>query len=514
MKIFAAGIATESNMFCPVPTGLDDFDVQRGRDTAAGQIDHPSLDLTTIWGRLAHERGDEFVFSLNAWAQPAGITMRFAYEALRDEILDDLRRAMPVDVVLLSLHGAMVAQGYEDCEQDMICRVRNVVGADAVIGVEFDLHCNLSDAKLALADIVITYKEYPHIDINDRAREVFELAVATKLEFIRPVKALFDCRMIGLYPTTREPLRTLVDDMMQAERRARVLSISFGHGFQFADMPHLGSKVLVLTDGDLQLAREVAGEFGLRACKIRREIGFDSFSLPMEVALSRALLSERVPVVVADQSDNAGGGAPGDSTFALKWLLERRARDVAVAIVYDPEVVGIAKKAGIGAELPVRLGGKMGPASGDPLDLQVSVISIREEYLHSFPQQSGSPLLMTLGDVAAVSCQGIDVIVSSKRCQCYSPSIFSDLGIDPKQQRVLIVKSAQHFYGAFAAIAGEVIYMTAPGAVPPDPREIPYTRVDVTRLYPWAEDPLGLDCELTNDLKHQPATKSPASRER
>src|SRR5260370_20396068 len=244
---------------------------------------------------------------------------------------------MPVDVVLWMLHGAMVAQGYDDCEEERISRVRDIVGPTTVIGVELDLHCHLSRLMIAPADIVITYKEYPHIDMNDRARELFDLAVATKLGSIRPTMALFDCRMIGLYPTTSQPLRGFVDAMTEAERRKGMLSISFGHGFQFADVQHVGAKMLVVTDDDQGLAERVAREFGLRVHALRGQIGFDSLALPMEEALSKALASKKTPVVVADQSDNAGGGGPGDATFALRWLVGPQTEAVAMAICYDHE---------------------------------------------------------------------------------------------------------------------------------------------------------------------------------
>lgn len=490
MRIFAGGIATETNTFSPVPTGLTDFLVQRGSEVLRGPVSHPTLDLSASWGRQAQARGDEFTFSLMAWAQPGGLTVRSAYESLRAELLADLKSALPVDVVLLNLHGAMVADGYDDCEEDLIRRVRELVGTQAVIGVELDLHCHLSESKIASANIVITYKEYPHVDINDRGREVFDLCVATRLGRLRPTMALFDCHMIGLYPTTREPMRALVDSMTAAERREQVLSVSFGHGFQFADVPHMGAKVLVITDGDSELARETATEIGTNIYRQRREIGVDSIALPLERALSTALDSKRTPVVVADQSDNTGGGAPGDATFALRWLLEKGARDVALAIFYDPEVVRIAKKAGVGATLPIRLGGKLGPFSGDPVDLTATVLAVRENYRHAMQQESGEPWWFPAGDTVALRTRGIDVVVSSERCQCFSPEVFSDLGIDPKSKRILIPKSVQHFYAGFAPIAGQIIYMAAPGAVAPDPRLIQYKRVDTARLYPWAEDPL------------------------
>jgi microcystin degradation protein MlrC len=302
--------------------------------------------------------------------------------------------------------------------------------------------------------------------------------------------ALFDCRMIGLYPTTRQPLRAFVESMKEAEGREGVLSMSFGHGFQFADLAHAGSKMLVVTDNDQPLADRLASDFGLRVHGVRREIGFESVSLPMETALSKALANPVTPVIVADQSDNVGAGAPGDATFVLRWLLDHQVEDVAMGIFHDPEVVKIAKKAGEGSTLPVRLGGKMGRSSGEPVDMEVAVLSILDNYMHAFPQQSGEPWLFPVGDVVALRCGSIDIVVGSQRCQCLSPSIFSDLGIDPQSKRLLIPKSTQHFYGAFAPIAGDVIYMAAPGAVCPDPRQISYHRLDTTGLYPWIEDPL------------------------
>jgi microcystin degradation protein MlrC len=268
------------------------------------------------------------------------------------------------------------------------------------------------------------------------------------------------------------------------------LSISFGHGFQFADLPQVGAKVLVVTNNDRPLAKRLAREWGLRVYGLRRDIGFESISLPMEAALSKALASPARPVVVADQSDNPGGGAPGDSTFVLRWLLEHAAEEVAMAFLFDREVVHAAKRAGVGSTLPVRLGGKSGPLSGGPIELEVTVLSWRDRYRHAMPQASGQDWFFPAGDVVAVRARGIDLVISSERCQCFAPSIFSDLGIDPMRKHVLIPKSYQHFLSGFAPIASELIYMAALGAVPPDPRQITYHRLDTGRRYPWTADPL------------------------
>jgi microcystin degradation protein MlrC len=489
MRIFAGGIATETNTFSPIPTELSDYSVRRSTDENAT----PQLfDLDGTWGRLARAGGHEYIFSLMAFAMPAGKTRDQAYEALRDELLRDLRAATPVDVVLLMLHGAMVAEGYDDCEEDMVQRVRQIVGPDAVIGVELDLHCHVREALLDAADIVVIYKEYPHVDINALAERLFDLAVAAKEGRIRPEMALFDCQMVGLYPTSGHPMRGFVDSMIKAEGRPGILSMSFAHGFQFADVPHMGAKMLVVADGDAGLARETAREFGLRVYAMRREIAVDRQALGLDSALSRAVASARKPAVVADQSDNTGGGAPGDSTFALRWLLDRHVENCALAILHDPAAVKAAKATGRGTVVTVSLGGKSGAVSGTPVAVEAKVISLRDDYMLAFPQEGGGSADFPVGDVAGLRVNGIDIVVGSERCQTYSPAIFEDLGIDPRRKAILVVKSTQHFYGAFKPIAGEVIYMSAPGAVPPDPRQIRYTRVDTSRLYPWNEDPMAV----------------------
>jgi len=262
MRIFAGGVATETNSFSPVPTSYEDFLVHRGSDDPNKRSQAPSFDLPTLWGTRAAAGGHDFRFSVMAFAQPAGKTVRGAYEHLRDELLDDLRVAMPVDVVLLMLHGAMIAEGYDDCERDIIERVRAIVGTTAIIGVEFDLHCTLDEASIRSADIVVIYKHYPHHDINERAAELFELALAAARHEVVPRMALFDCRMVGLFPTSHSPLKEFVEAMQTAERRAGVLSVSLAHGFPFADLPNPGAKMLVVADGDSDLAAAVAAEFG------------------------------------------------------------------------------------------------------------------------------------------------------------------------------------------------------------------------------------------------------------
>ena len=496
MKIYAACICTESNTFSPLPTGYDDFNIARASDIASGKRDINTLDPFSVWQKKTEAQGHEWVFGLYALAQPTGKTVRHAYESMREELLEHLRTQNDIDVVLLLLHGAMVADGYDDCEGDVLEQVRAVVGPQTIVAVELDLHCHLTEAMRRHADIMIAFKEYPHVDINARAEEVFDLAIAASEQNIQPRMAYFDLQMMGMYPTTTPVMRQIIDDMCRAEQQPGVLSVSFGHGFPFGDVPEAGGKVLVVTDNDETLAQQVAEDIGMKIYRQRAKIGFKPETMENAFALALKQIQQgdgQGPVVIADQADNAGGGAPADATYALRWMLDNNITNAGIAIMCDPEVVKFASIAGVGGKLPVRLGGKLCPQSGDPLDLTVEVLAIQKDYQHRFPQQDGKPWLWPAGDIVALRTEGIDIIVSSIRCQCFSPCIFADLGIDVRDKDLLVIKSVQHFYAGFEPVARDIIYMAADGAVPTIMQKVHYQTLDISNMYPWVEDPYGVE---------------------
>jgi microcystin degradation protein MlrC len=497
MKVYLAGIVTETNTFSPIPTGAAEWETVR--DVAAFG-DGSALDA---FRNEAEARGDELVFGLYTFAMPAGITVRRTYEELREELLAKLEAAMPVDAVLLPLHGAMVADGYDDAEGDVIARVRALVGPDVVIGVHIDLHCHLTQSMLDGSDVVVIYKEYPHTDMADRAHDLYRIVADAVAGKVRPVQAMFDCRMMGIYPTNPQPMRGFVDAMAAAQGLGGVLSLSLGHGFPWGDVPDSGARMLAVVDAlavddGMAFARATAAAWGRRFHDLRREVGVRP--LPLDAALDRALavLAEgRSPVVIADQADNAGGGAPSDSTFVLRRLIERRIEGAALAMMWDPIAHHLARSAGPGARMALRLGGKMGPTSGDPLDLDVTVVALVDDLVVKWPQTEGA-IDSPGGNVAHLCVHGlvggdevpggVDVIVTTRRGQVLGLEPFTAFGITPASHRILVVKSIQHFYAAFAPIAAEVVYMAAPGAVAPIMEQIPLVRADL-RKYPWVEEP-------------------------
>lgn len=483
MKLFMAALLTETNTFAPLPTGRDAFLGNRFSRNA-GSLDAPAWGNIPLiaWRRLAAEAGIGVVESITANAQPAGTTTRGAYEELREMILDDLRAAGPVEIVLLNLHGAMVAEGYDDCESDLIARVREIVGPGVVIGVELDLHCHLDDTLRENADLIVIYKEYPHVDMAERAEDLFRLAIRTARQEIRPVMAWQALPMINMWHTPVAPMKGFVSDMLAAEARGEILSLSFAHGFPWGDVPHVGAKMLAIADGDAGHAARTAQAWGERIWAMR-EVTRKRFDTP-DQAIDAALAAPAGTTVVAETSDNAGGGAPSDCTAMLARMLARGVRDAAIGMFWDPIAVSFLREAGAGAVMPLRLGGKCGLMSGDPLDLTVRVHAVTERHV-----QSGlSGGLSEMGPSAWIEAEGIHIIVASERQQVFHPDAFTALGCRLDDKRLVVVKSSQHFYAGFAPIAREVRYCAAEAGILRDFAAIPYRRF-TGRYWPKVENP-------------------------
>lgn len=481
MKTFIACLGTETNTFSPMPTGLRTFEetmLFRG-DATRHAASTFSLPLH-VWRRRTEERQGQVFESLAAFAQPAGPTIRSVYEGFRDEILADLEKALPVDVVLLSLHGAMTAHGYEDCEGDLLARIRDLVGPGVTVGAELDLHCSLTDQMLRSADALVLFKEYPHVDVGERADELFDICRRAHEGEVRPVMAVHDCRMIGMWRTPVEPMTGFVAEMRAAEQDG-VLSVSFAHGFPWQDVPATSARMLVIADGDADLAAATARRFGQRIWSLREQTA--QAPLTVDEALD-AVDAGPAPVVVADVADNAGGGAPSDSTFILRAALDRGMHGILSGYYWDPLAIRFCHEAGEGATLDLRIGGKCGVSSGPPVDLRATVRRIVDGAAQSFGSAT-----MPMGTAVWLSSQsGIDLVLTSKRTQVFHPDGFEQLGILPAGYRGIVVKSIQHFYAGFAPLAGRVVYAAADGAIPPDFAAIPYTRF-TDAYWPKVADP-------------------------
>ena len=470
MRMFAASIGTETNTFSPIPTALESF--HETFYAPPGQHpDDAKLCTAPLWvaRRRAKAEGWTLVEGSCSFAEPAGLVSREAYETLRDEVLAQLKAAMPIDGVVLGLHGAMVADGYDDCEGDLIDNVRAIVGPEVPIGVELDPHCHMTQWRVRNATLIICFKEYPHTDFVARGEEVVELTLRAMRGEIRPVMSLFDCRMIGTFPTTIEPMRGFVDKISALEGKDGVLSISIAHCFPYSDVPELGSRILVVTDDRKSAGDTLARTLGDAFFAMRGKTQPDHHTPDEAIDIA---LKETGTVVVADPSDNPGGGAPGDSTVILRRLIERGVRNAALAPIWDPIAVRMCFMAGVGGRLALRFGGKTAPTSGQPIDALVTVTRLTREATQTFVDAR-----MPLGDCAAIDVDGIAVVLISKRTQALGSDLLTGMGVEIKGKKMVIVKSTNHFHAAFSPFASRVLYCDSGGPIPRDLRKLPYTRV-------------------------------------
>ena len=485
MKVFIAQLVTETNTFCTFPTGRGGYE-QYGifHGDASARDPAGAGALLRMMRDMMEKDGHEVVESLCAFAQPAGRTVREVYEQLRDEIVADLRAALPVDAIQLMLHGAMVAEDCDDCEGDLLARLREVVGPDVPIGVELDLHCHFTELMRTSADLIVCFKEYPHVDGEARALELYKLLTDTVAGRIRPVTAVVDCRMVGLWHTTREPMRGFVARMQSFEGRDGVLSVSLGHGFPWGDVADGGAKLWVIADGDEAKARSLAGQLADEFWAMREQTGTPH--LGIDEALARVGGATGRPVVIGDVADNPGGGAPGDSTFILRRILERGIGNVAIGAFWDLGAIQICSDAGVGALIDLRVGGKCNPSSGDPVDARVTVRAVKDEH-----GQSALGGRQSLGRCVWVeAANGVHLLLASLRSQVFGTDAFTGIGITLEDKRAIVVKSTQHFHAQFAPLASEVLYVSTPGALTLDFAAIDY-RVRSPDYWPRVANPFG-----------------------
>ena len=492
MRIFTASLATETNTFSPVPTDLASF---KGA-FYAGPGQHPATPTLcsspmVVLRRCATAEGLTLIEGTAAWAEPGGLIQRQTYEHLRDEILAQLGAALPVDGVILGLHGAMVAQGYDDCEGDFLERLRALVGPHTLIACEMDPHSHLTPRRVAACNIIACFLEFPHTDFYERGEHVVQLALAALRKHINPVISSFDCRMIAVLPTSREPMRGFVDRLKALEGQDGVLSISVVHGFMAADVPEMGTRILVITDNDKAKGDAVAQQLGRELFALRRQTLMEIMDVDagLDAAVAANAATPTRPAVIADVWDNPGGGVAGDGTVILREILQRGIKSVGVATIWDPLAAIFCHAAGEGATIDLRFGGKAGPQAGAPIDATVHVLRCVEEGWQSFGQSK-----VPLGKTAVVRVQGteVDIVINTNRTQTFEPDIFTNLGIDPLRKSLLLIKSTNHFYAGFAPIAACVIYVAAPTSYPSDPRMTPYKKL--TRpLWPRVENPFASD---------------------
>ena len=470
-RVLVAEFKHETNSFCMKPSDLAAY---RARCLMEGDEIIPAFAgvKTEMGGFIdaCRRLGLKMVPVLAANATPGGKVSKEVFDFALGRVLMTLEKT-PVDGLLLALHGAMVCEHTLDGEGDFLKAIRRITGPDLPIVATLDLHANMTDAMVENATAFIGYDTYPHVDTYERAVEAAELLAAVLAGEKKPVMRLGRVPLLcPLLNTAHSPMKEHMEKVHEWEAKPGVISVSLFHGFMHSDIPEARLSLLAVTDGDPILAERIVRE---RAEAVHKEPErFVKPMTPAKKAVEIGMNAIKGPVVIAETADNPGGGGSGDTTHFLAELLAMRARNVAFAVIVDPETVAQAKAAGMGARIQARLGGKSEEINGKPIHAEAVVRNLTDgSFRNKGPMWHG--LLAEWGDTAVLGLAGdggIDVVVTTRRLQPFDPEIFRYNGIEPTEKQIVVVKSAQHFYAAYGEFASEILYEDGPGLASENPR--------------------------------------------
>ncbi|MGE3797749.1 MAG: M81 family metallopeptidase [Thermomicrobiales bacterium] len=459
MRFIIAGIMHETHTFSSEITSIDRFDIVRGDELIRFAGTNHSMGGAID---ACVERGIEHALAFFAQATPAGMVPAATFDALVDQLVADVSTHMPADGIVLTLHGAMVAGGYPDAEEHILEQVRAITGPDLPIAVTLDFHANIGQGMVDLATIVTTYDTYPHVDIAERAREAVLLLERTVTGEISPVMALAKPPLIPVpqvQQTAIEPFRSLLERAHQMEDAGEALSVTVAGGFAYADVPNAGVSLLVTTDGNRAAAGMLATELSQMIWDRRSEL--IALNVPAKEAVADAIGSKEWPVILVDVADNVGGGTPGDGTVILAELIEQRAQD-AVIVIADQESVEQAVAAGEGSGVALAVGGKVDRFHGEPVPVTATVQRITNgRWIHEGPENAG--VVADMGQTAVVRTGGVTIVLTTVKSMPGDLQQLRSVGIEPANQRIIVVKASVRWRGGFEPIMARGILVETPG---------------------------------------------------
>lgn len=489
-RVLTGEIKHETNTFSVLPTTLDSY---RARYLYYGDEVPPQMRGTATELAGIFDASDRFgwrlVHPIAANATPSGPLTAETWQALRDTLLTAAERKGPFDGVVLSLHGAMVTETTEDAEGELLTQLRERVGPDVPVCVTLDLHANVTERMASNANALIAYRTYPHVDMYERGIEAAKLLQRAMVGEVKPACLVRHRPQIDGADHGRSQTGPMVELLRRAERyeqESSILVVSIQAGFPWADIRDTGPSVAVTHDGAEARADEIAENLMNYIWQTRHERTIEVISTEAAIARCKSVGQDKKPVVLADFSDNPGGGSYGDSPVLLRAMAEAGLKNAAFGVITDPEAVQVGIGAGIGSEISLPLGGRFDPDVAAPFETHGTVLHLSDgAFTYSGPMSKG--LKASMGPTMVLRIGGVDTIVTTHRLQVLDREIFLSQNIDPAKKSFLAVKSAHHFRAAFEPIAREVIVVDAAGINSPDLKRFPYKKV---RRPVW---PLDLD---------------------
>jgi microcystin degradation protein MlrC len=463
-KVGLVSFAHESNSFNPNPTTRQMF---KEAGLCFGK------DIIHDWSESQHEiggmieqldiSGAEIVPLVSAWAMSAGPVEQEVYEEILTEILTRIA-GESLDGLLLSLHGAMVAQHIRDADGATVERIRGVVGPGLPIVMTLDHHANVSPRMISGVTATTIYRTNPHIDQRERGREAARILQEIMEGRIHPVQALEKPPVlitILAQKTQAEPLASLYRELESLLKRPGIISASIASGFPYADVEEMGPAFLVVADGDEELARMEARALALSAWRRRAE--WNLTGTPVSEAVNEIRQTQRAPITLLDVGDNVGGGSPADSTVILEALQKAGIHNFLV-VLYDPKAVQACLSAGVGQNISLEVGGKTDNLHGRPVPISGRVRLLHDGYFEEYEVRHGGKLQNNQGLTAVVeSPEGDAIVLTSLRMAPFSLEQVRSLGIKPELKRVLVAKGAVAPRAAYEPVSAHIIEVDTPG---------------------------------------------------
>ena len=480
-RILSAEISHETNTFSILPTTLALYKARRYyRGEEIGRAFSGTRTEMGAHLDAAKKYGWEMVQPIAAAATPGGKTPAQDWAHLSGAVLEACKEG-PFAGVLLSLHGAMVTEDQDDAEGDLLRRLREEIGPDVPVAISLDIHANVSNAMARLANIVIAYRTYPHIDQYERAMEAADLLQRTMNGEIRPRSLVWRAPVLeGLdYGRTQGgPMsRILAHADQLRQKNPGVLAIAVCAGFVWADIPDAGPSVTITAHGDLSRFKGAAEELLKDVWETRREITIPLYTLEEAMAEAGKESKDGPPLILADFTDNPGSGGYGDSVRLLEAMIHARLDNAAFGCVPDPEAVQKCIAAGGGQEVEITLGAKIDPKTyGPPLKVRATVENVSDgKFIAQGPMSKG--IQLSMGPTAVLRCGGVRVLVTTHNMQVYDLQVFLSQKIDPRACSVVAVKSWHHFRAAFEPISRKVMLVDSGGLASRDLKRFTYHKI-------------------------------------
>ena len=463
IRLVGGGISHESFTFVPeyMPKrpgiqqyGQEALDSNRGTRTNLGAMIE-----------VCEREGVELIPTVYGSPASKGRCLDESYYSMLNTIIEGIEKAMPIDGVLLLMHGGGATETEDDLEGHVVEQVRKVVGDKIPIVSPFDMHANIGPKTMKYGTFYCGYDRYPHFDSYERSAEVTELLIETLRGKIDPKIAYAQPNMI-ITPVMQKseyyPMKAVIAKVHEIEAEPGILSATCAAGYPYADVPYPGVTTMVIADGNKKLAQEKANELSQFIWDMR--LDFLARVVPVDRAIDMALAEPEGPVVLADQADNPGGGAGAqDGTVALKAMLDRGVTNACVLGMRDAEAVAKAIEVGVGSTVTMKIGGKLRPWVGDPLEVTGYVKCISDGKYRPSRGAAWWASRDRLNKTVVLNVKGIDIIITELGCGTTDLALYRSLGLDPTSYKMLLVKSCVHYRRAHDHIAKKTIELDTPG---------------------------------------------------